>query len=106
DVLHFVEREQVAMFTLVGDASASPLLDALRAEQLDTSSLLLLGSGGSILSADVKAALLRAMPSVLAILEAIGSSESPSQAVSVVSRADIDAANGAASARSLTFAPK
>jgi acyl-CoA synthetase (AMP-forming)/AMP-acid ligase II len=52
----------------------------------DTSSLQLLGSGGAILSADVKQRLLAAFPSVVAITEAIGSSESPVQAVAVTRR--------------------
>ena len=80
-----VERERVVMLTLVGDASARPLLAAVEAapSRYDTSSLQLLGSGGAILSADVKDRLLRAIPTVLAITEAIGSSESPVQAVAV-----------------------
>ena len=42
------------MLTLVGDATARPLLDELRADpgRWDTSSVRLLGSGGSILSGD------------------------------------------------------
>ncbi|MSO78580.1 MAG: acyl-CoA synthetase [Acidimicrobiia bacterium] len=100
-VLQLVERERIGMLTLVGDASARPLLDAVEANggAYDTSSLLLLGSGGSILSGDVKDRLLVALPSVQAILEAIGSSESPSQAVALATR---DTPVGA----SLTFAPK
>jgi acyl-CoA synthetase (AMP-forming)/AMP-acid ligase II len=87
-VLTLVERERVVMLTLVGDASARPLLDELEAHpsRFDTSSLQLLGSGGAILSADVKHRLLHALPSVLAITEAIGSSESPVQAVAVARR--------------------
>ena len=100
-VLELVERERVGMLTLVGDASARPLLEALEADAgaHDTSSLRLLGSGGSILSGDVKDRLLRALPTVDAILEAIGSSESPAQAVAV-------ATQGGPSSASLTFAPK
>ena len=88
---------------LVGDASARPLLAALAAHpgRWDTSSLRLLGSGGSILSGDAKDALMAALPSVLAIVEGIGSSESPAQAVAVTTRAGV-----AAPARSLTFAAK
>src|SRR5262249_30226355 len=44
------------------------------------------GSGGSILSRDVKERLLRALPSVLAIVEGMGSSEVPAQAVAVTTR--------------------
>jgi acyl-CoA synthetase (AMP-forming)/AMP-acid ligase II len=86
---------------LVGDASARPLLDTVAAhpERWDTSSLLLLGSGGSILSGDAKAALMAAFPSVLAIVEGIGSSESPAQAVALTTRAG-------APSPSLTFAAK
>ena len=100
-VLDLVERERVNAMNLVGDASARPLLDALAREpgRWDTSSLLLLGSGGSILSGDVKDALMDALPSVLAIVEGIGSSESPAQAVAVTTRAG-------APAPSLTFAAK
>jgi acyl-CoA synthetase (AMP-forming)/AMP-acid ligase II len=87
-VLTLVERERVVMLTLVGDASARPLLEEIEAHptRYDTSSLQLLGSGGAILSADVKERLLEAIPSVLAITEAIGSSESPVQAVAVARR--------------------
>ena len=87
-VLSLVDRERVVMLTFVGDASARPLLDEIEAGpgRYDTSSLQLLGSGGAILSADVKERLLASIPSVLAITEAIGSSESPVQAVAVVRR--------------------
>jgi fatty-acyl-CoA synthase len=100
-VLTLVERERIGMLTLVGDATARPLLDTLHAApaRWDTSSIRLLGSGGSILSGEVKDGLLAAMPSVAAVLEAIGSSESPSQAIALTTR-------DAPPSRSLTFAPK
>jgi acyl-CoA synthetase (AMP-forming)/AMP-acid ligase II len=100
-VLALVARERIGMLTLVGDATARPLLDELQAnpDAWDTSSLRLLGSGGSILSGEVKDGLLRAMPSVVAVLEAIGSSESPSQAVALTTR-------DAPPSQSLTFSPK
>ena len=102
-VLDLVAREGVNAMNLVGDASARPLLAALSAHptRWDTSSLLLLGSGGSILSGDAKDALMEHMPSVLAIVEGIGSSESPAQAVAVTTRAGV-----ATAARSLTFSAK
>jgi fatty-acyl-CoA synthase len=69
----------------VGDATARPLAEELEANpgKYRTASLLLLGSGGSILSADVKERLFAALPSVLGITEAIGSSESPVQGVAM-----------------------
>ena len=87
-VLALIERERVNSLNLVGDASARPLVAALRADpdRYDTSSLRLLGSGGSMLSADVKIELLQRLPSVLGIVEGIGSSESPAQAVSLTTR--------------------
>ena len=102
-VLDLVERERVNAMNLVGDASARPLLAALaeHRDRWDTSSLRLVGSGGSILSGDTKEALMAELPSVLAIVEGIGSSESPAQAVAVTTRA-----GGAASSRSLTFVAK
>jgi acyl-CoA synthetase (AMP-forming)/AMP-acid ligase II len=100
-VLTLIETERVNAMNLVGDASARPLLEILRAHpgKWDTSSLLLLGSGGSMLSGDVKEGLMHALPSVRAIIEGIGSSESPAQAVAVTAR------DGTPSA-SLTFAAK
>jgi 3-oxocholest-4-en-26-oate---CoA ligase len=100
-VLDLIARERVNALNLVGDTSARPLLAALAAQpgRWDTSCLRLLGSGGSILSGDVKDALMAALPSVLAMVEGIGSSESPAQAVALTTRA------GTASP-SLTFAAK
>ena len=100
-VLDLLERERVNACNLVGDASARPMLHALTTQpgRWDLSSLRLLGSGGSILSGDVKDGLMAALPSVLAIVEGIGSSESPAQAVAVTTR-------GGAPSASLTFAAK
>jgi 3-oxocholest-4-en-26-oate---CoA ligase len=100
-VLDLIEGERVTMLTLVGDASGRPLLAELRRQPggHDTSSLLLLGSGGSILSGEVKDGLLALLPSVLAISEAVGSSESPVQAVAIGQRR-------ATPSTSLRFAPK
>jgi acyl-CoA synthetase (AMP-forming)/AMP-acid ligase II len=102
-VLALVEREEVNALNLVGDTSARPLLDTLaqQPERWDTSSLRLLGSGGTALAGASKDALLEALPSVLAIVEGIGSSESPAQAVAVTTRHSTSEA-----ARSLTFAAK
>jgi acyl-CoA synthetase (AMP-forming)/AMP-acid ligase II len=100
-VLDLLERERVNACNLVGDASARPMLATLTAEpdRWDLSALRLLGSGGSIMSGEVKDGLMAALPSVLAIVEGIGSSESPAQAVALTTR------SGAPSA-SLTFAAK
>src|SRR4029079_6138729 len=63
-VLDLVERERVGLLTLVGDAGGRTLRAAVEGEtpRWDHPSLRVLGSGGSMLSADVKERLLRALP--------------------------------------------
>jgi 3-oxocholest-4-en-26-oate---CoA ligase len=100
-VLDLIDHEQVTMLTLVGDTSGRPLLEELRRDGgvHATSSLLLLGSGGSILTGEIKDGLLAMLPSVLVISEAVGSSEAPVQAVAIGQR-------GSTPSKSLLFAPK
>jgi acyl-CoA synthetase (AMP-forming)/AMP-acid ligase II len=99
-VCALMEREGVVSINVIGDAQARPFADLLdaRGGEWDLSSLLLFGSGGTMLSADVKARLLAAIPSLLGILEGLGSSESPVQGVAITRR------DGAPSA--LTFASR
>jgi acyl-CoA synthetase (AMP-forming)/AMP-acid ligase II len=87
-VLELVERERITSLNMTGDVSAVPLLDELRAnpDAYDTSSLRLLGSGATMLSGDVKAELLERIPTVVAISEAVGSSEAPVEAATVTTR--------------------
>jgi acyl-CoA synthetase (AMP-forming)/AMP-acid ligase II len=87
-VLDLIEHEHVVMLSIVGDAGARPLVSALDEHpgRWDTSSLRLLGSGGSILSGEMRERLLVSLPSVLAISEAIGSSEAPVQAIALARR--------------------
>jgi len=87
-VLAMVEREGVTMLTIVGDSMGLPLVETLEADpgRYDTTSVLMLGSGGSIMSGDVKDRLLVGFPSAMMIVEAIGSSESPAQAISTTVR--------------------
>ena len=100
-VLEVVDAERVTMLTIVGDSMGLPLVEALEAEpgRYDTSSVLMLGSGGSIMSAGVKERLLAGFPSVMTLIEAIGSSESPSQALSISAR-------GQGPSETLRFNPK
>jgi acyl-CoA synthetase (AMP-forming)/AMP-acid ligase II len=90
-----VQGERVTMLTVVGDAVARPLVEELEADPggYDMSSVLMVGSGGSILSSEVKERLLKAIPTALVITEAIGSSESPVQALSVVPQGTAPAAS-------------
>jgi fatty-acyl-CoA synthase len=82
DVWSTVERERITAMTIVGDAFARPLLDGLGARRYDLSSLQTVTSGGAILSAAVKDALLAALPGAR-ILDVLGSSESGHQATQV-----------------------
>lgn len=87
-VLEVVKREQVNMLTIVGDSMGRPIVDTLEAQpgRFDTSSVLMLGTGGSMMSGDVKDRLLAGFPRAMVLIEAIGSSESPSQALSTTMR--------------------
>lgn len=75
-----VERERVTFLTIVGDAFARPMVDALDgfAGRLDVSSLRVILSGGAVLSAAVKADLAERLPGTL-IVDTYGASETGGQ---------------------------
>jgi acyl-CoA synthetase (AMP-forming)/AMP-acid ligase II len=79
DIWSTVAREKVQALLIVGDAFGRPLLDALEARSYDLSSLSLLISGGAPLNASLKRRFVDAVPN-LVILDAVGSSETGSQA--------------------------
>jgi len=79
DFLATIEREKAFSASIVGDAFARPILDAMAEGSYDLSSLKMLGSGGAPLSTANKKALLDAVPG-LTVLDAIGSSETGVQA--------------------------
>jgi len=71
-----VGGERVNIVTLVGDAMARPLLDELTAypTRYDTSSLLVLASGGAVLSPSTKSQIASLLPTVIT-LDGLGSTE-------------------------------
>jgi acyl-CoA synthetase (AMP-forming)/AMP-acid ligase II len=79
DIWSTIERERATALTIVGDAFGRPLADELRRGQYDVSSLRLMTSGGAILTAGLKQEFLDLVPG-LRILDALGSSESGTQA--------------------------
>jgi len=83
DFCETIDREQVNIALIVGDAFGRPLLDELARTPHELSSLVLLISGGAALTAPVKTALLDRLPS-LAIMDGLGSSETGQQASQVV----------------------
>ncbi len=79
DIWSTIEREKIQALTIVGDAFGRPLLDQLEKKSYDLSSLIMLTSGGAILTAATKDAFLERLPGVR-ILDALGSSETGAQA--------------------------
>jgi 3-oxocholest-4-en-26-oate---CoA ligase len=76
EVLRLVATESVNVLTLVGDAMARPLLDALahHPDRYDMSSLIVFASGGAVLSASTKAQVAELLPGVIAV-DGLGSTE-------------------------------
>jgi acyl-CoA synthetase (AMP-forming)/AMP-acid ligase II len=78
-VLDLVAGEGVNILTIVGDAMARPLADAIDRAQssgspYDTSSLIVIGSGGAVLSTASKSRLAELLPNVM-LVDGFGSSE-------------------------------
>ncbi len=73
-VLDVVETEHVNVITIVGDAMARPLADALARQPRDLASLYIVGSGGAIFSQAVQDELCALVPH-LTIVDSFGVSE-------------------------------
>jgi fatty-acyl-CoA synthase len=75
-ILDLLAKEKVHMISIVGDAMAVPILDALRAHpgRWDLSNLVAFGNGGALFSAHVKKGLQEILPT-LGIHDGSGSSE-------------------------------
>jgi fatty-acyl-CoA synthase len=82
DVVRTIEREQVLVATVVGDAMARPLLAALqrslRDGSADVSSLAVVANGGAQLTPYVKQQLIDAKPGLI-VIDGVGSSETGAQ---------------------------
>ncbi|MGV0627378.1 acyl-CoA synthetase [Mycolicibacter minnesotensis] len=79
-------KERVISVSIVGDAFARPLADALEAGDYDLSGLFVLASGGAPLTVPIKQRILDLLPH-LSILDAGGSSETGAQMGQTTSRA-------------------
>jgi acyl-CoA synthetase (AMP-forming)/AMP-acid ligase II len=75
-VWHVIADEKVQSISIVGDAQARPLADELAeiGDDVDVSSLVIVGSGGAILSPAVKDRLTELLPNTF-IVDALGASE-------------------------------
>lgn len=77
EALALVERERVMTLTVVGDAMARPLADAIaeHGSEYDLSSLMVVGSGGALFSKSVRDQLVAHLPQ-LTVRDGFGASES------------------------------
>jgi acyl-CoA synthetase (AMP-forming)/AMP-acid ligase II len=69
-----VQRYRVNVLSIIGDAMARPLLEALAAGDYDTSSLISLNSTAALFSPSVKKGIAKALPNVF-LTEAVGATE-------------------------------
>ncbi|CAN5439351.1 acyl-CoA synthetase [soil metagenome] len=79
EVWQTVEREGVMSIVVVGDAMARPLLEELKANEYDASSMFVLGNGGAALSVTIKEEFLEVLPNLM-VNDSLGSSETGAQA--------------------------
>jgi acyl-CoA synthetase (AMP-forming)/AMP-acid ligase II len=78
DVVRTIERERVAVVTVVGDAIARPLLAAIENGTADVSSLAVVANGGALLTPTIKERLIKALPNGI-VIDGVGSSETGAQ---------------------------
>lgn len=74
DALRIASREGVVSLSVIGDAMARPMLEAIEQGQYDLSGIAAVNNGGAPLTPTVRKRLLDALPKVL-LLDAVGSSE-------------------------------
>ncbi|HKY15119.1 MAG TPA: AMP-binding protein, partial [Microthrixaceae bacterium] len=84
EVWEIIANEKVQSMNIVGDAQARPLIEALAEvkDRLDLSNLLIVGSGGAILSPAVKGLFAELMPNTF-VIDALGASETGYQGTSL-----------------------
>jgi acyl-CoA synthetase (AMP-forming)/AMP-acid ligase II len=78
DVVRTIERERVAVVTVVGDAIARPLVSAIEKGTADVSSLVVVANGGALLTPYIKERLIEALPNAV-VVDGVGSSETGAQ---------------------------
>ncbi len=78
EVVRTIEREKVMAVTVVGDAMARPLADAIERGTADLSSLAVVANGGALLTPTAKQRLIDAKPGLI-VVDGVGSSETGAQ---------------------------
>lgn len=89
DSLEEIESEKIQIAVVAGDAMVRPIVERLREDRIDTSSLFMVSSGAALFSPTVKADLLGLRPDLM-IMDAFGSSESGFGGLGIVTRANLD----------------
>ena len=84
-ILSLAERERVNLISIVGDAYARPIIDELRRQPYDLSSLVRIGTGGATTSLEAKQALIELIPHVM-IVDGYGASETGGMAYGAMTR--------------------
>ena len=87
EIWSLVEREKVSVMSIVGDAMARPMAQALEEKQYDVSSVFAFSSAGALFSEDVKDRLRAKLTSTL-IIDAFGMSEAGHQGMNLGRNAD------------------
>lgn len=78
DVVRTIEREQVSVVTVVGDAIARPLMGAIEKGIANVSSLAVVANGGALLTPYIKERLIEVLPNAV-VVDGVGSSETGAQ---------------------------
>ena len=78
EVVGVIEREKVLAVTVVGDAMARPLADAIERTSADLSSLAVVANGGALLTPTAKQRLIDIKPGLI-VVDGVGSSETGAQ---------------------------
>jgi fatty-acyl-CoA synthase len=84
-IIETLSREHVNLMSIVGDAYARPLVEALERNPVDLASFFVIGTGGAITSEENKQALLRLLPHVT-IRDGYGASETGGMAFGSLSK--------------------
>ncbi|HTO01478.1 MAG TPA: acyl-CoA synthetase [Microthrixaceae bacterium] len=84
EVIDLIDREAVEVLLIVGDAFGRPMVEELERNPRHLDSLLIVVSGGAILSPGVKQRLVEAVPTMM-ILDGLGASETGTQASQLTS---------------------
>lgn len=85
-IWQLIQDEKVNTLSIVGDAMARPLAEALDTAKYDTSSLFVIGSGGATYSEGVKAQLKAKLPNI-GLMDTFGGSEGGNQGHGVETKA-------------------